>query len=57
MKLDKNAICDSIKKARPQDLMLVTTNQSDKDSKKNALIDIEKNIRIGNIDIVLIRKN
>ena len=57
MKIDKNSICGLIKKARPQDLMLVTTNQSDKDSKKNALIDIEKIIRLGNIDIILIRKN
>ena len=56
MKLDKNSICDSIKKTRPQDLMLVTTNQSDKDSKKNALAEIEKIISKGSYEIVLVRR-
>lgn len=57
MKLDKKSICDSIKKARTQDLMLITTNQSDKDSKKNAAGNIEKIISKGSYDIVIIRRN
>jgi hypothetical protein len=57
MKLDKNSICDSIKKARPQDLMLITTNQSDKDSKKNALAEIEKIISKGNHEIIVVKGN
>jgi hypothetical protein len=56
MRVDKNSICDSIKKARPQDLVLVTTNQSDKDSKKNALAEIEKFISKGNFDVVVVKR-
>jgi hypothetical protein len=57
MRVDKTSICDSIKKARPQDLVLVTTNQSDKDSKKNALAEIEKIISKGNFDVVVVKRS
>lgn len=36
--------------------MLVATNQSDKDSKKNALAEIEKIISKGSYEIVLVRR-
>lgn len=40
--LDKNKIRDSIQKARPQDLLYLTINPADKDSKKNVIAEIEK---------------
>ena len=40
--LDKNKIRDSIQKARPQDLLYLTINPADKDSKKNVVAEIEK---------------
>jgi len=54
--LDKNKIRDSIQKARPQDLLYVTINQTDKDSKKNALAEIDKFIGRGSCDVMVIRK-
>ena len=43
--LDKNKIRDSIQKARPQDLLYLTINPADKDSKKNAIAEIERFIK------------
>ena len=40
--LDKNKIRDSIQKARPQDLLYLTINPADKDSKKNVIAEIER---------------
>jgi hypothetical protein len=40
--LDKNKIRDSILKARPQDLLYMTINTADKDSKKNVIAEIDK---------------
>jgi hypothetical protein len=54
--LDKNKICESVRKARPQDLLYVTINPTDKDSKKNALAEIDKFIGKGNYEAVIIRK-
>ncbi|WP_158235874.1 hypothetical protein [Limnohabitans sp. B9-3] len=54
--LDKNKIRDSIQKARPQDLIYVTVNPTDKDSKKNALAEIDKFIGKGNGEVTVIRK-
>jgi hypothetical protein len=51
--LDKNKICESIRKSRPQDLLLVTVNPADKDSKKNALAEIEKFIGKGGGEIII----
>ena len=54
--LDKNKIRESIQKARPQDLLYVVVNPADKDSKKNALAEIDKFIGKGAGDIILLRR-
>jgi hypothetical protein len=56
MKFDKNTICNNIKKARPQELMLITTLLADKNTKKHALIEIEKILNKGSYDIITIKK-
>ena len=53
--LDKNKIHDFVQKARPQDLLYVTINPTDKDSKKNALAEIDKFIGKGRCEILLKR--
>jgi hypothetical protein len=53
--LDKNKIRESIQKARPQDLLYLTINPADKDSKKNAFAEIEKFIGRVGANIVLIK--
>ena len=55
--LDKNKICNSIQKSRPQDLFYININDADKNAKKIALKDIEKIIRNGKFEIVLNRNN
>jgi hypothetical protein len=55
--LDKNKIRDSVQRARPQDLLYVTVNQTDKDSKKNALAEIDKFIGKGSYEVVVFRRN
>ena len=54
--LDKNKIRDSVQRARPQDLLYVTVNPTDKDSKKNALAEIDKFIGKGSSEVVVIRR-
>ena len=53
--LDKNKIRDSVQKARPQDLLYVAVNAADKDSKKNAIVEIEKIIGKGSCEVIVIR--
>jgi hypothetical protein len=53
--LDKNKIRDFIQKARPQDLLYLAVNPTDKDSKKNALAEIEKFIGRGSCEVIVIR--
>ena len=53
--LDKNKIRDSIQKARPQDLLYLTINPADKDSKKNVLAEIEKFVGKGVGEVVVFR--
>lgn len=53
--LDKNKICDALKKAKQQDLLYVSVNPTDKDSKKNALVEIDKFIGKGGCEILIIR--
>ena len=55
MNLDKNKIRDSIQKARRQDLLYVTVNPADNDSKKNAFAEIEKFIGKGSCEVVIIK--
>ena len=53
--LDKNKIRESIQKARPQDLLYVMVNPADKDSKKNALAEIDKFVSNGKCEIIVVR--
>ena len=54
-KLDKNKIRDSILKARPQDLLYLTINPADKDSKKNMIAEIEKFVGKGGVEVVVVK--
>lgn len=53
--LDKNKIRDSIQKARPQDLLYLTINPADKESKKNVIAEIEKFVGKGGCTAILIK--
>ena len=53
--LDKNKIRDSLQKARPQDLLYLTINPADKDSKKNVIAEIEKFVGKGGGELVVIQ--
>jgi len=54
--LDKNKIRESIQKARPQDLLYLTINPADKDSKKNVIAEIEKFVGKGEGEVLVVRK-
>jgi hypothetical protein len=54
--LDKNKICESIRKARAQDLLYVTVSPTDKDSKKNAFTEIDKFIGKGSCEVKVVRR-
>jgi hypothetical protein len=54
--LDKNKIRDSIQKARPQDLLYLTINPADKDSKKNVLAEIERYVGKNQVEVMVIKK-
>jgi len=54
--LDKNKIRDAIQKARPQDLLYLTINTADKDSKKNVIAEIEKFVGKDGVEVFAIRK-
>jgi hypothetical protein len=56
MNVDKTKIRDSVQKSRPQDLLYVTVNPTDKDSKKNALAEIDKFIGKGTYEVIVIRR-
>ena len=53
--LDKNKIRNSILKARPQDLLYLTINPADKDSKKNVIAEIEKFVGKGGVAVVVVK--
>jgi hypothetical protein len=53
--LDKNKIRDSIQKARPQDLLYLTINPADKNSKKNVIAEVEKFIGKGGSEITVVK--
>ena len=55
--LDKNKIRDSIQKARTQDLLYLTINSADKDSKKNVIAEIEKYTGNGIFEVMLLKVN
>jgi len=54
-RLDKNKIRDSIQKARPQDLLYLTINPADKDSKKNVIAEIDKFVGKSGGEIVILK--
>ena len=53
--LDKNKICDSIQKSKPQDLLYLTINPVEKNSKKNSFLEIEKFIKISACSVLICR--
>ena len=53
--LDKNKIRDLIQKARPQDLLYLTINPADKDSKKNVIAEIERFVGKVNAEILVVK--
>ena len=53
--LDKNKIRNSILKARAQDLLYLTINPADKDSKKNVIAEIEKFVGKDCVEVILIK--
>ena len=55
--LDKNKIRDSIQKARPQDLLYLTINPADKDSKKDVIAEIEKHTGNGIFEVMVLKVN
>lgn len=55
MNVDKSKIRESVQKARQQDLCYLTVNPTDKDSKKNALAEIDKFIGKGSCEITVVR--
>ena len=58
MSPDKNKLRDLVQKARPQDLLYVVVIPADKDSKKNALAEIDKFIGKGNLyEIIVVKIN
>ena len=54
--LDKNKICDSIKKSKPTDLLYLSVNSVDKNSLKSVLSQIEKFCGKDDVEIVVLRK-
>ena len=54
-RLDKNKIRDSIQKARPQELLYLTINPADKDSKKNVIAEIDKFVGKSGGEIVILK--
>ena len=54
--LDKNKICDSIKKSKPTDLLYLTVNSVDKNSLKSVLSQIEKFCGKSDVEVVVISK-
>ena len=54
--LDKNKIRDAIQKARPQDLLYLAVNPTDKDSKKNAIAAIDKFLGTGSGEITIVKR-
>jgi len=53
--LDKNKIRESIQKARPQDLLYLTINPADKDSKKNVIAEIDSFIKNDNYEVIIFK--
>ena len=54
--LDKNKIRDSIQKARPRDLLYLEVNPTDRDSKKNTLVEIDKFIGKCSCGVVILKR-
>jgi adenylate kinase len=56
LQLDKITICSNIKKARTQDLILIKSHLSEKNSIRYALTEIRKILNKANYDIIMIRR-
>jgi len=53
--IDKNKICDSIRKSKPNELLYLTVNSVEKDSLAKALKEIEKFASKCKVDIIILR--
>jgi hypothetical protein len=53
--LDKNKICDSIRKSKPNELLYLTVNSVEKDSVAKAIKEIEKLLNNGG-QVLVIKK-
>ena len=54
--LDKNKICDSIRKSKPNELLYLTVNSVDKNSLKSVLSQIERFCGKDDVEVVVVRK-
>jgi hypothetical protein len=54
--IDKNKLCELIKKSKSGDLLYLNVNPVDKNSLKSVLNEIEKFIGKNEVDVVLLRK-
>jgi hypothetical protein len=54
--LDKNKIRDSVQRARPQDLLHLSINPADKDSKRSAIAVIDKFLGTGSGEITIVKR-
>jgi len=55
--IDKNKLRESIQKSKLQDLLYLTINSTDKDSKKKAIAEIEKFVDKKNAEIIVLRND
>jgi len=54
--LDKNKICDSIRKSKPNELLYLTVNSVDKNSLKSVLNQVERFCGKDDVEVVVVRK-
>jgi Asp/Glu/hydantoin racemase len=55
--IDKNKLRESIQKSKQQNLLYLTINSTEKDSKKKAIAEIEKFVDKKNAEIIVIRSD
>ena len=55
--IDKNKLRESIQKSKQQNLLYLTINSTDKDSKKKVIAEIEKFVDKKNAEIIVLRND
>ena len=53
--IDKNKLRESIQKSKQQNLLYLTINSTEKDSKKKAIAEIEKFIGKDRVEVLILR--